>query len=127
MNLINKILVTLVALEHLYILVLEMFLWTTPRALRVFDMTMEVAEITQPLAINQGLYNGFLAAGLVWALLHPNEGFGRQIAIFFLLCVVAAAILGGITAGPSIFVVQGTPAILALLSLWFWRRQTQTS
>lgn len=119
MKVISKILVALVAIEHVYILILEMFLWTTPRALRIFSMTMEVAEASKTLAANQGLYNGFLAAGLVWALLHPNGDFARQIAIFFLLCVVVAAIVGGITAHPSIFFVQGTPAILALLSIIF--------
>lgn len=117
--------VGIVAIEHVYILILEMFLWTTPRALRVFNMTMEVAEASKPLAINQGLYNGFLAAGLLWGIVHPNQRFGRQIQLFFLLCVIVAAIAGGIIAQPSIFLVQGGPAIVALISL-FLARMTAT-
>ncbi len=121
MKMLSKILVGIVAVEHIYILVLEMFLWTTPRALRAFDMTLEVAEITQPLAANQGLYNGFLAAGLIWGLLHHNKAFGKQIQLFFVLCVIVAAIFGGITAQPSIFIIQGAPAILALISILLWQ------
>lgn len=117
MHLISKILVATVALEHIYILVLEMFLWTSPRALRVFGMSMEVAEASKPLAANQGLYNGFLAAGLLWGLFHPNTHFGKQLQIFFLICVIVAAIAGGIIAKPSIVVVQGAPAALALLAV----------
>lgn len=82
MAMIAMILVGLVALEHLYILVLEMFLWTTPRAMKSFGMTKENAQITKSLAANQGLYNGFLAAGLVWGLVHPDASVGRSIVIF---------------------------------------------
>ncbi|OXM82791.1 DUF1304 domain-containing protein [Paenibacillus rigui] len=110
-----SILVALVALEHLYILVLEMFLWTTPRGLKAFGMTRESAAATKSLAANQGLYNGFLAAGLVWSLLHPDPAMGRQLALFFLACVLIAALYGGATAKRSIWVVQGLPALLALL------------
>lgn len=117
--------VGIVTVEHVYILILEMFLWTTPRALRVFNMTLEVAEASQPLAINQGLYNGFLAVGLLWGIVHPNQRFGRQIQLFFLLCVIVAAIAGGIIAQPSILLVQGGPAIVALISL-FLARMTAT-
>jgi putative membrane protein len=114
-------LVSIVALEHIYIMILEMFMWTSPRALNAFGMTLELAEATVPMAANQGLYNGFLAAGLVWGLLHPNTIVGKQIQTFFVLCVVVAAIFGSITVQVSILLVQGLPALLALLSLWLWR------
>ena len=111
------VLVTLVAIEHIYILVLEMFLWTKPKGLKVFGNTKEKAEDSKVLAANQGLYNGFLAAGLFWGLLHPSAYFGYQIQFFFVICVIVAAIYGGLTAKKSILYVQGMPALLALLSL----------
>ena len=114
MEYIAIILVLLVAVEHVYILVLEMFLWTTPRALRVFGISREFAESSKALAANQGLYNGFLAAGLFWGLLHSDIGFGHQIQIFFLVCILIAAVYGSITAKKSILVVQGLPAFFAL-------------
>lgn len=117
MNIISIILVGLVAIEHVYILVLEMFMWTTPRARRAFGMSKEDAESTKVLAANQGLYNGFLAAGLFWGLLHSNQIFGHQIQLFFIACVIVAALYGGLTAKRSILLVQGLPAVLALLSL----------
>lgn len=121
MRIVSNILVAIVALEHLYILVLEMFLWTSPRALRVFSMSMEVAEASKPLAANQGIYNGFLAAGLLWSLLHPNAHIAKQIQLFFLICVIVAAIAGAILANPSILIVQGAPAVLALLAVLLTR------
>lgn len=121
MDILSVLLVGLVALEHLYILVLEMFLWTTPRALKTFGMTLADARASQKLAANQGLYNGFLALGLFWGLLHPNPGFGVQLQIFFVLCVLAAALYGGLTVKRSILLVQGLPALLALASLFLWR------
>jgi putative membrane protein len=117
MAILSLILVGLVALEHIYILVLEMFLWTTPRARRTFGTTPEFAQESRVLAANQGLYNGFLAAGLIWGLLHPDPQLGAQIQIFFLLCVLVAAIYGGLTAKRSILLVQGAPALLALLAV----------
>ena len=117
MAILSRILVGLVALEHVYILVLEMFLWTTPRALRAFGTTPEFARESRALAANQGLYNGFLAAGLFWGIAYPNPQVGTQIQLFFLLCVLVAAIYGGITAKRSILFVQGGPALLALLAL----------
>lgn len=113
------ILVALVAVEHIYILVLEMFLWTTPRAMRVFGVSKEDAETSKTLAANLGLYNGFLAAGLIWGLIHPNHLIGEQVQIFFLACVLVAAIYGGLTAKKSILFVQGVPAILAMLAVIF--------
>jgi putative membrane protein len=112
-----KILVGLVALEHLYILYLEMFAWTAPRTRRTFGTTPEFARESKALAANQGLYNGFLAAGLIWSLLHPAADVGKQIGLFFLGCVIVAAIYGGLTAKRSILWVQGGPALLALLVL----------
>lgn len=119
MLIISSILVGLVALEHLYILILEMFLWTTPRAMKSFGMMKENAQITKSLAANQGLYNGFLAAGLVWGLVHPDAAIGRSIELFFLICVLVAAIFGGATAKKSILLVQGLPALIAFVFVLF--------
>jgi putative membrane protein len=112
---IASILVGIVAIEHIYILILEMFLWTTPRGLKAFGMSKEQAETSKKLAANQGLYNGFLAAGLIWGLVHPDAIIGRSIEIFFLACVIIAALFGGFTAKKSILVVQGLPACICLL------------
>jgi len=116
-----NILVAFVAIQHLGFLVLEMFLWQTPAGMRVFGMTPEVAAQSAVLAANQGLYNGFLAAGLLWGLVDKRDGF--RIKAFFLLCVIVAGVFGGLTAKPSILVVQGAPAFVALLLLLFHRRQ----
>ena len=112
---IGTLLVGLVALEHLSFLYLEMFAWTTPRVRRIFGTTESFAEESRVLAANQGLYNGFLAAGLLWGLLHPQPEVGLQLQLFFLLCVLVAALYGGLTAQRSILLVQGGPALLALL------------
>lgn len=103
----------LVAIEHIYILVLEMFLWTKPRGLEAFGMTLEYAEQTKVLAANQGLYNGFLAAGLIWALLKKEDG--HSLRVFFLSCVIVAGIFGAATAKISILYIQAVPAATALL------------
>ena len=110
-------LVLLVALEHVYILVLEMFLWTQPRTRKIFGISKEDVETTKVLAANQGLYNGFLAAGLIWGLVHSNAEFAAQIQVFFLACVMVAAAYGGITAKKSILIVQGFPATLAMIAV----------
>ena len=110
---IAKVLIVIVALLHLYFLVLEMFLWTTPQGLRIFRLTPEKAEMTAILAKNQGLYNGFLAAGLFWSLWA-----GRDASIFFLVCVLVAGIYGGLTASRSILYVQALPAVIALAAVW---------
>ncbi|HTP50513.1 MAG TPA: DUF1304 domain-containing protein [Anaeromyxobacteraceae bacterium] len=107
-------LVALVALLHAGFLVLEMFLWRT-RARRVFSMSAEQAEATAALAANQGLYNGFLAAGLVWALASGPEFAPR--ATFFLACAVLAGVYGGLTVRRTILLVQALPAALALVAL----------
>ena len=110
-----------VALIHCYITVLEMALWTKPQGRKAFKLTPEFAEQTKTLGANQGLYNGFLAAGLAWGLLHPVAEFGGQIRLFFLGCVSVAGIYGSITASPKILYVQALPALttgaLALLGL----------
>ena len=113
--LLSGIFVGLVALEHLYILYMEMFAWTTPRVQRIFGTTPEIARDSKVLAANQGLYNGFLAAGLIWSLIHPSAAIGTQICLFFLGCVIVAAVYGGLTAKRSILWVQGGPALIALL------------
>jgi putative membrane protein len=107
-----KILIGLVALIHLYILVLEMFLWRG-RARKVFRMSAEKAEMTAQMAANQGLYNGFLAAGLIWALIA-----GVEHAPFFLICVAVAGIYGAITVQKTILYVQTIPAALALAAYY---------
>lgn len=111
-----KVLVTLVALEHLYILVLEMFLWERPIALRAFSMTPERAKASVTLAQNQGLYNGFLAAGLLWALV-AGPLLQKPVGTFFLVCVLLAGVYGGVTAARRILLVQALPAALALAAL----------
>jgi putative membrane protein len=118
MSMIAKLLVALVAIEHVYILVLEMFLWTTARGRKAFGTTPEFAEATKVLAANQGLYNGFLAAGLFWSLLAP-AAYALPLAVFFLACVVVAGIYGGFTASRRILVIQALPAAIALGAVIF--------
>ncbi|OBT67361.1 hypothetical protein VE03_03037 [Pseudogymnoascus sp. 23342-1-I1] len=111
--------VAFVALLHVYILVLEMFLWTTPRGLKAFGLTQDFAHKTKTLAANQGLYNGFLSAGLVWGLVHPVPEFGKQIELFFLALVAVAGVYGAATAKPKIFFIQSVPAAVAILAVYF--------
>jgi len=106
-------LLLLVAIEHVWILILEMFLWTKPLGLKTFRQSKQAAEATRVLAANQGLYNGFLAAGLFWSLATGE----RPVQFFFLICVLVAGIYGGLTAKRSILYIQGLPALLALLAL----------
>lgn len=117
LTIIGAVLVAAVAAEHLFFLYLEMFAWTKPRTRRIFGTTAAFAKESQALAANQGLYNGFLAAGLIWGLLYPDPEVGRQIQIFFLLCVIVAALYGGLTVKRMIIAVQGGPALLALIAL----------
>ena len=105
---------SLVALEHVYIMTLEMFLWTTPRGQKAFNLTPAFAAQTKTMAANQGLYNGFLAAGLLWGLVHPDAPVGKQFQTFFLGCVVVAGLYGGATANKKIVFVQGLPAAASL-------------
>ena len=110
------ILTALVAAIHVYIVVLEMVLWTTPRGRAAFGLTPEFAESTKALAANQGLYNGFLAAGLLWGLVGPAEH-RFAFRVFFLVCVVVAGIYGAATASRRILFVQALPAALALVAV----------
>jgi putative membrane protein len=116
-----NLLVALVAGLHLGFLVLEMFLWTAPFTIERFGMTPEFAAQSKVLAANQGLYNGFLAAGLIWGLLTRQNAFA--IKVFFLFCVVTAGLFGALTAKPSILFVQALPAALALLAVYASRRK----
>ncbi|HTA65649.1 MAG TPA: DUF1304 domain-containing protein [Xanthomonadaceae bacterium] len=110
----GMVLIGLVAFEHLYFLYLEMFAWTKPTTRRAFGLTAEFAEESKSLAANQGLYNGFLAAGLVWSLLQPDAALAQQLKIFFLGCVIVAALYGAYSVKMRILYLQGGPAILAL-------------
>ena len=111
----STVLIALVALLHLYFLVLEMFLWDKPRGMNAFGHSAEQAAATKVLAANQGLYNGFLAAGLIWGLALGSAG--DPIKIFFLCCVIIAGIYGAITASRKILYVQALPALIALTLL----------
>ncbi len=113
MNPAAKFAIGVVGLLHVYFMIMEMFLWTKPAGMKAFGLTAERAEASKVLAANQGLYNGFLAAGLFWSLLWTQEGF--HIALFFLGCVVVAGIFGGITANRKILYVQALPALIALI------------
>jgi putative membrane protein len=112
MTAIAIILTALVAAIHVYIVVLEMALWTTPRGRAAFGTTPEAAEQTKVLAANQGLYNGFLAAGLAWGL--SQGAAGTSVKVFFLACVVVAGVYGAATVGRKILFVQALPAAIAL-------------
>jgi putative membrane protein len=115
---IADLLVALVAALHVYFLILEMFLWTKPLGLKTFHNSIEKATDSAVLAANQGLYNGFLAAGLVWGLVQSVPGFAFQIKVFFLLCVITAGIYGAVTVSQRIMLVQALPAAIALTLLW---------
>mgnify|MGYP001278474181 FL=1 len=114
---IGATLVGLVALIHLAILVMEMFLWERPSVRRIFRITPDFAANTRVLAANQGLYNGFLAAGLVLALLRGLPGPGAELAYFILACVIVAGLYGAVTVGRRILYVQALPAFLALAAV----------
>jgi putative membrane protein len=111
MTLLTKALIALVALSHVGFMILEMVFWDHPVGRRIFNMTPEVSASSAVLAANQGLYNGFLAAGLVWALWSDR----RDLKLFFLACVVVAGIFGGLTAKTTILFTQALPALIALV------------
>ena len=115
MSTIANIVIALIALIHVYILVLEMFLWDKPKGMKAFDLTQEFATQSKVLAANQGLYNGFLAAGLLWGLSMGSAG--NSVKIFFLLCVLIAGLYGAATANKRILFIQAIPAALGLLLL----------
>ncbi len=120
MKLLANILTFLVAISHVGILILEMFFWNHPVGQKIFSMTPEVAESSSVLAMNQGLYNGFLAVGLFWGLSMNRV----DIKVFFLCCVIVAGIFGGITAKTSILFTQGLPALIALILVLASSRNT---
>jgi putative membrane protein len=121
MRLLSDGLVVLVAVEHAWFLVLEMFLWTRPLGLKTFRQSAEKAHASRALAANQGLYNGFLAAGLFWSLVAPPE-MEFALKVFFLACVVVAGVFGALTVSRRILALQGGPAAVALVLLWVSRR-----
>ena len=110
-------LVALVAALHVYFLVLEMFLWTKPLGLKTFGNSQEKADDSAVLAANQGLYNGFLAAGLIWGLVEGTPAFAFEIKLFFLLCVIIAGVYGALSVSRKILYVQALPAAIALILL----------
>ena len=116
MSILANVLVAFVALLHLLFLVLEMFLWTTPRARAGFGTTKEFAEETKTLAANQGLYNGFLALALVWGLI-ASDPTGFQLKLYGIVCVIVAGLYGAATANKRILFVQVVPGALALIAL----------
>ena len=118
MAILAKIMVALVAVEHIGILVLEMFFWDHEIGRKVFQMTPEISKSSAVLAANQGLYNGFLAAGLLWALVADRF----DLKVFFLGCVIVAGVFGGFTAKTSILLTQALPAAIALLLVFVSRR-----
>ncbi len=118
MTVIPMVLVGLVALLHIYIMLLEVLWWDSPRGQKAFGLTPEFSRATKVLAINQGVYNGFLAAGLIWGLVHPDPGFGWQIQRFFLACVAVAGIVGAVTSSRKILFIQTVPAVIAILAVW---------
>ena len=113
LSIVAAIAIGVVALLHAYFLVLEMFLWTTPRAMKAFGTTPELAATTRVMAGNQGLYNGFLAAGLIWGLVTGSAA----IQLFFLACVAVAGLYGAATANRRILFIQTMPATLAILTV----------
>jgi len=117
-QLIAAVLVVAVAALHVFFLVLEMFLWTTPFGRRTFRTTPEFAESSKILAANQGLYNGFLAAGLIWGLIAYGVQAGRPILTFCLVCIVIAGVYGAATVSRRILLIQAVPALVAAGLLW---------
>ena len=116
MQQISNIAVGLVALLHIFFMLLEMFAWNRPVGRRVFGLDRDFAKRSASLAANQGLYNGFLAAGLIWSLIDSSRGVGLE--VFFLGCVVVAGIFGALTASRSILWVQAFPGAIALVLVW---------
>ncbi len=115
MEILIKSLIAFIAILHTYFLILEMYLWDKPIGLKVFRMNLEKAKETKVLALNQGLYNGFLVAGLVWSLLESNLIFANNLQIFFLSCVLIAGIVGGLSVNKRIFIIQGLPTLITIL------------
>jgi putative membrane protein len=117
MLMVATVLAALVALLHLYFLVLEMFFWTKPLGRKAFGLDKDFAEKSKALAANQGLYNGFLVAGLAYGLMLGGSGAGKPWLVFFLGCVIVAGVFGAVTVSRKILFVQAVPALLALAAL----------
>ncbi len=115
MKIFSVIPVAIVAVEHIYILYIEMFAWTTIGRKTFKSIPPDLFEQTKTFAANQGLYNGFLSAGLIWSLFIQSEEWSKNVAMFFLICVIVAGIYGGVTVTRSIFIKQAIPAIIALI------------
>ena len=118
MNVFSSILILTIAILHIFFLILEMFLWTKPLGLKVFRQSAQKAEASKILAANQGLYNGFLVAGLFWSLLEANPFHALSLKIFFLSCVFIAGLFGAMTVSRRIFWIQACPALIALILVW---------
>lgn len=117
---ISKVLITVAAALQAWFMIMEMFLWTKPLGRAAFGLTKEFAEQSKVLAMNQGLYNGFIAAGFIWALLHSDPKAYYQIALFFCACMFIAGVFGGATASWKIILVQALPAALAAVAVYYY-------
>jgi putative membrane protein len=122
-----KVLTLLIALQHIAFLVLEMFLWTSPIGLKVFRQSLQQAEASATLAANQGLYNGFLAAGLLWSLYYPDPMMQRHLGLFFLGCVAVAGVYGGLTVSYRIVLIQALPALVTFALVFFTKTASSVS
>ncbi len=118
MEIASKIIIALVAVLHIYILWFEMFAWTTTGRKIFKSFPQDLFEPTKVMAANQGLYNGFLAAGLIWSLLISDPEWSQNVGFFFLGCVLVAGMYGGYSASRSIFITQGVPALVGIVLLW---------
>ena len=118
MKFLTNIFVAFIALEHLFFMTLEMFFWNKPLGLKIFRTDQDFADKSKILAANQGLYNGFLSAGLIWSLFTSSPGQALALKIYFLLCVLLAGLYGAYTVGKSILFLQALPAFMALIILW---------
>lgn len=110
-----EILIAIPALFHVYFMYMEMFLWQKPRTLKAFGLTADFAAQSKAMAFNQGLYNGFLAAGLLWSLFISEATWAKQVQVFFLSCVFLAGVVGGMTVSKKIFFIQSLPALIPLI------------
>ena len=119
MVLLINLLVAIIALEHLWFLFIEMFLWTKPLGRKIFKLDPDFAQKSASLAANQGLYNGFLSAGLLWSLCTSSEEFALSLKVFFLSCVLVAGLYGAYSVGKTILWVQALPAALTLALIYF--------
>ena len=119
MNIILNCLVGFIALLHIGFLYLEMFLWSTPKGIKIFKLDPEFAKESAALASNQGLYNGFLAAGLIWALIASDPNMSYQLKLFFLGCILVAGLYGWMTVSKTILIVQAIPAAVVLALVFF--------